>query len=143
MLLDDSHSLRIGDLGMAGTIYHVEGIDRCAILGVNSRERYQDIVAIERTQYIIQQADAVRSLKLNQRVIRKGLVVDRDASGKLNSNRDATAQTLRFFDGWNKVEALVFECSAQSLLYKLEIARVRNWLRFRVAHAENTKDRIV
>src|SRR6266700_1000777 len=128
---------------MAGAVYHVECVDRRACLCVNSRKRYQDIFAIEAAYDIVKQTDAVRGLKLNERVSRMRLVVDRDASRKFNSHRGATARALRFFDGWDKVEALVLECSAQRLLHKFEIARIGNRLRFCIADAENAKRRVI
>src|SRR6266568_3442688 len=137
MLLNGPNPLRIGDLGMARAVHHVECVDRRASLCVNSRKRHQDIFAIEAAEDVVKQTDPVRGLKLNERVSRMRLVVDRDASRKFNSHRGATARALRFFNGWDEVEALVLECSAQRLLYKLEIAQVENGLRFRVAHAEN------
>lgn len=143
MLLNDPNPLRIGDLGMAGPVHHVQCVDRRASLGVNSRKRYQDIFAIEAAEDIVKQTDAVRGLKLNERVSGMRLVVDRDASGKFNSRCSATARALRFFDGWDKVKALVLERPAQRLLYKLEIAWVGNGLRFRIAHAENAKHCVI
>src|SRR6266480_4750739 len=137
MLLNDPNPLRIGDLGMAGAVHHIECVDRRASLGVNSRKRYQDIFAIKAAEDIVKQTNAIRGLKLNERVGRMRFVVDRDASGKFNSHRGATARALRFFDGWDEVKAFVLECSAQRLLYKLEIAEVGNGVRFRVAHAKN------
>ena len=143
MLLNDPNPLRISDLGMAGAVHHVECVDRRASLCVNSRKRHQDIFAIEAAEDIVKQTDAVRGLKLNQRVSRMRFVVDRDASRKFNSHRGATARALRFFDGWDEVKALVLECSAQRLLYKLEIARIGSRLRFCVADAENAKHRVI
>src|SRR5512132_622926 len=112
MLLNDPDPLRIGDLGMAGAVHHIERVDRRASLCVNSRKRHQNIFAIKTTQHIIKQTDPVRGLKLNERVSRMRLVVDRDASRKFNSDRGATARALRFFDRWDEVKALVLECSA-------------------------------
>src|SRR5437762_7414978 len=129
MLLNDPNPLRIGDLGMAGAVHHIECVDRRASLGINSRKRHQNIFAIEAAQYIVKQTDAVRCLKLNERVSRMRFVVDRDASWKFNSYRGTTARALRFFDRWDEIEALVLECSAQRLLDKLKIARVGNRLR--------------
>src|ERR1043166_8825626 len=48
-------------------------------------------------------------------------VVDCDASWKFNSHCGARARTLRLLDGWDEVEALVLECSAQRLLYTRKI----------------------
>src|SRR4029077_4991965 len=143
MLLNDPYSLRIGDLGMAGAVHHVQCVDRRASLGINSRKRHQNIFAIEATQHIIKQTDPVRGLKLNERVRRLRFIIERDASRKFNSHRSRTARALRFFDGWGEVKALVLECSAQRLLYKLEIAPVGNGLRFCVAYAENAKHRVI
>ena len=128
---------------MAGAVHHVQCVDRRASLGVNSRKRHQNIFAIETAQHIIKQTDPVRGLKLNERVSRMRFVVDRDASRKVNSHRGTMARALRFFDRWNKVEALVLECSTQCLFYKFEIARVRNGLRSCVAHAENAKHCVI
>src|SRR6266513_1955467 len=143
MLLNDPNPLRIGDLGMAGAVHHVECVDRRASLGINSRKRHQNIFAIEAAKYIVKQTDAVRCLKLNERVSRMRFVVDRDASRKFNSRRGATARALRFLDRWDEVEALILECSAQRLLDKRKITNVRNGLRFRVAHAKNAKHRVI
>src|SRR5205814_3599007 len=143
MLLNDPNPLRIGDLGMAGAVHNVECVDRRASLGINSRKRHQNIFAIEAAKYIVKQTDAVGCLKLNERVSRMRFVVDRDASRKFNSNSGAAVRALRFLDRREEVEELVLECSAQCLFYKLEIARVGNGLRFRVAHAENAKRRVI
>ena len=116
ILLNNPDTLRIGDLGMAGAVHHVQCVDRRACLGINSRKRHQDIFAIEAAQHIVKQTNTVRGLKLNERVSRMRFVVDRDASRKFNSLCGATARALRFFDRWEEVEALVFECSAQCLL---------------------------
>src|SRR4030095_13063663 len=143
ILLNDPDPLRVGDLRMAGAIHHVQCVDRRASLGVNSRKSHQNIFALETAQHIIKQTDPVRGLNLNERVSRMRFVVDRDASRKVNSHRGTMARVLRFFDRWNEVEALVLECSAQRLFYKLEIARVGNGLRFCVTHAENAKHRVI
>src|SRR5262249_32940098 len=116
MLLNDPNPLRIGDLGMAGAVHHVQCVDRRACLGVNSRKRYQDIFAIEAAEDVVKEADTVRGLNLNKRVSRMRLVVDRDASRKFNSYSGVTARALRFFDGWDEVKTLVLECSAQCFL---------------------------
>ena len=112
MLLKDPDPMQISDLGMGGAVHHVECVDRRASLGVNSRKRHQDIFAIETAQYIIKQTDSVWRLKLHECVSRMRFVVDGDASWKFNSHRGTTARALRFFDGWDEVEALVLECSA-------------------------------
>ena len=143
MLLNDPNPLGIGDLGMAGAVHHVQCIDRRASLCINSRKRHQDIFAIEAAEDIIKQTDAVRGLKLNQRISRMRLVVDRDAGREFNSHSGATARALRLFDGCSEVKALVRECPSQRLLYKLEIARIGNGLRFRVAYAKNAKHRAI
>ena len=143
MLLNDPDPLRIGDLGMAGAVHYVQCVDRRASLGVNPRKRHQNIFAVEAAEDIVKQTDAIRGLKLNERVSRMRLVVDCDASRKFNSHGGASARALRFFDGWNEIKAFVLECPAQCLLHELEIAWVRNWLRFRVAHAENAEHRVI
>src|ERR687891_263724 len=109
MLLKDPDPLGIGDLRMGGTVHRIECVDRRASLGVNSRKRHQDIFAIETAKDIVKQTDAVRGLKLNERVRWMRLVVDRDASWKFDSHRGATGRALRFFDGWDEIEALVLE----------------------------------
>src|SRR5436190_461005 len=95
--------------------HHIEGVDRCAGLSVNSKKRDQNILAIKTAERIIKQSDTVRGLKFNQRVSRMRLVVDRDARGKFNADGQANAQELRFFDRWHKIEAFVLECAAQRL----------------------------
>jgi len=143
MLLDDPNPLRIGDLGMARAVHHVQCVDRRASLGVNSRKRYYDIFAIEAAKDIVKQTDAIRGLKLHERVSWMRLVVDRDASRKFNSHTGARARALRFFNGWDEIKALVLESPAQRLLYKLKIAPIRNGLRFRIAHAENAQHHVI
>src|SRR6187551_3136653 len=128
---------------MAGAVHDVECVDRRAGLGINSRKPHKYIFAVEAAEHIVKQTDAVRGLKLDERVSRKRFVVDRDARWKLDSDCGATARALRFFDGWIEVEVLVLKRLAQGLLDKFEIAGVGNRLRFRVAHAENAKHRVV
>src|SRR6476620_7505443 len=139
MLLNDPNPLRIGNLGMARAVHHVQFVDRRASLGVNSRKRYYDIFAIQAAKDIVKQTDPVGGLKFDERVSRMRVVVDCDSSRKFNSHRGARARALRFFDGWCEVKALALECAAQSLLDKLEIARAGNRLRFRVAYPKNAK----
>src|SRR3954452_14494453 len=117
MLLNDPNPLRIGDLGMAGAVHNVECVDRRTSLGLNSRKRHQNIFEIEAAKYIVKQSDAVRCLKLNERVSQMRFVVDRDASRKFNSHSGAAAQAPRFFNGWEQVEALVLESVSQCLSY--------------------------
>src|SRR6476661_8893928 len=143
MLLNDPNPLRIVNLAMVRAVHYVQCVDRGASLRVNSGKRHQDIFAIEAAEDIVKQTDPVRGLKFNERISWMRLVVDCDTSRKFNSHRGARARALRFFDGWREVKALVLKCSAQRLLYKLEIARTGNGLRFRVAHAENTKHRVI
>src|SRR6478609_6799443 len=97
MLLNDANPLRISDLGVAGAVHNVKCIDCCTRLRVNSIKRYDDIFAVEAAEDIVKQTDAVRGLKLNERVSGMGLVVDCDASRKFNSHRGAAARALRFF----------------------------------------------
>src|SRR4029079_9106830 len=143
MLLNDANPLRIGDLRVAGGVDHVQRVDGCARLRVNSIKRYYDIFAVEAAEDIVKQTDAVWRLKLNERVSRMRLVVDCNARRKFNSYCGTTARAFRFFDGRCEVKALVLEGSAQRLLDKLKIAPIGNGLRFRIGHAENAKHRVI
>src|SRR2546423_11015911 len=137
MLLNCAYPLQIGNLRAAGGIHHIERVDRCAGLSVNSKKRDQNILAIKAAEHIIKQSDTVRGLKFNQGVSRMRLVVDRDPRGKFNANGRAKARALRLFDRWHEIEAFVLECAAQRLFYQLEIGRTRNGARFRIASTEN------
>src|SRR6476659_10279400 len=116
MLLNDPNPWGIGNLRVAGAVHHVQRGDVCAGLRVNSIKRYYDVFAVEAAEHIIKQTDAVRRLKLNERVSRMGLVVDCNARLKFNSYCVTTARAFRFFDGRCEVKALILESSAQRLL---------------------------
>src|SRR6266550_5183744 len=121
MLLDRPYPLQIGNLCVTEGIHRIERIDCRAGLGINSKKRDQDILAIKAAEHIIKQSDTVRGLKFNQGVSRMRLVVDRDPRGKFNADGRAKARALRLFDRWHEIEAFVLECAAQRLFYQLEI----------------------
>src|SRR4051812_39781072 len=121
---------------MARPVHHVQRVDGCASLRVNSIKRYYNVFAVEAAEHIVKQTDAVRRLKLDERVSRMGLVVDCNARRKFNSYCGTTARAFRFFDRRCEVKALVLEGSAQRLLDKLKIAPIGNGLRFCIGHAE-------
>src|SRR6476469_9319919 len=143
MLLNDPNPLRIVNLAMVRAVHYVQCVERGASLRVTSGKRHQDICAIEAAEDVVKQTDPVRGLKFNERISWVRLVIDCYASRKFNSHRGARARALRFFDGWDKVKALILARPAQRLLDKLEIAWVGNGLRFRIAHAENAEHRII
>ena len=143
MLLNRPDAVGIRDLGMSGAVHHIQRIDGRASLGVNTRKRDQNIFAIETAQDVVKQTDPVGGLNLNKRVRRMRLVVDGNARRKFNRWREMTALALRLFDQWQKIEALVFEGSSQSLLYQREISRVGGRAGVHVAHAENSEHHVV
>src|SRR5216684_4214446 len=143
MLLNRPYPLQIGNFRVTEGVYRVERVDRRTGLGINSKKRDQDILAVKTAKHIIKQSDTVRGLKFNQCVSRVRFVVDGDARGKFNAHGRAKARALRFLDRWAKIEGLVLECLLQRLFYQVEIARTRNGSRFRIANTENAKQRIV
>src|SRR5215471_1772804 len=143
MLLNRPYPLQICNFPVTDGIHRIQRIDRRTGLGINSKKRDQDILAIKAAKHIIKQSDTVRGLKFNQCVNRVRFIVDGDAHWKFNADGRAKARALRFFDRWAKIEGLVLECSLQRLFYQVEIARARNGSRFRIANTENAKQRIV
>ena len=98
MLLDHPDPVRIGDLGVVGTVHHVQRINCSASLGVNTRQRDQNIFAIKTVQHVVEQSEPVRSLNLNERVAWVCSAIDGNARRKFNCRPETTALALRLFD---------------------------------------------
>src|SRR5213596_1782630 len=98
MLLDRPDPVRIGDLGITGAVHHIQGINRSAGLRVNTRERDQNVFAIETVQHVVKQSEPVWSLNLNERVAWVCSAIDGNAGRKFNCRPETTALALRLFD---------------------------------------------
>src|SRR6267143_3804078 len=132
----------ICDFPVRDAIGHVEGVDRRAFLGTDTRESDGHPLLPKSSEQFVEQPEPIRRLNLNERVGGMRFVFDGHPSRKIHLAAAGSLGELpsRSIKKWCEIEVLIGNRAAKDLFYVGVVALVGHRAKFRVADPKNVQD---